>query len=267
MKFPRKTVREKVCFEGVGLHTAVPVHVIIHPADDGIVFRKGAERWPARPENVTDTTRCTKLGDIGTVEHLMSAFAALEITDAEVEVDAVEMPAMGGCSSGYVELLNQTGYTQTREESLEPLFKRVFHQEGSATVAVGSGTGHWKYSLDLGARWCGAQTYESIDVLADYTQQIAPARTFALEDELPTIAQLGLGKGLDEETALVLTPDGFRLPPRFPDEPARHKLLDLIGDLYLAGVPVRMLNVAAERSGHRINVEAARRLVAMLGTT
>ena len=264
MTFQRKTVADKVKFLGLGLHTAEQVTVTIHPANAGIAFRSGVNRWQATPQNVTDTTRCTRLGEISTIEHLMSAFAGLEITDTEVEVEGGELPAMGGCSLGYVEGLNQVGFTDLEPVTHKPIFKRVFFQENAVKVAVGSGTGHWKFSFDMGDRWSEVQVFETADVVKDYVGQIAPARTFALEDELPMIAEHGLGKGLDEESAIILVhPDAYRFPTRFPDEPARHKMLDLMGDLYLAGIPMRALNVVAERSGHRANVETARRLMEM----
>ncbi len=265
MTSPRKTLATGLAFEGVGLHTGTPVSVKIHPSDQGIAFRKGGQRWKASPENVTDTTRCTRLGEIATIEHLMSAFAGLEITDAEVEVEGNELPAMGGCSLGYLTILVGCGYATLGSLEAKPLFKRVFFQENAIKVAVASGTGHWKFSFDMGDRWPEVQVFETADVVKDYASQIAPARTFALEDELPMIEQAGLGKGLDEESAVILVhPDTYRFPTRFPDEPARHKMLDLMGDLYLAGIPMRALNVVAERSGHRANVETARRLVEMV---
>lgn len=268
MIFARKTVAEKTKFEGLGLHTAAPVKVTVHPSNEGIAFRSGGSRWKAIPENVTDTTRCTGLGEISTIEHLMSALAGLEITDAEVEVEGVELPAMGGCSLGYVEELKQVGFTSLEPAPHNPIFKRVFFQEHAIKVAVGGGTGHWKFSFDMGDRWPEVQVFETTDVVKDYAAQIAPARTFALEDELPMIAEHGLGKGLDEDSAIILVhPDTYRFPTRFPDEPARHKMLDLMGDIYLAGIPLRLLNVVAERSGHRANVETARRLKEMVDAT
>jgi UDP-3-O-acyl-N-acetylglucosamine deacetylase len=81
-----------------------------------------------------------------------------------------------------------------------------------------------------------------------------------MAEEVPAVLAAGLAKGLDIEKALILGIEGYKNDARFPDEPARHKLLDLAGDLYLAGVPLRFLNVAAERSGHRTNVEAAAKL-------
>ena len=258
MTFHRKTVRETVVIEGRGLHTGVPVRLAIHPGSDGIAFRFGASRVAATPANVTDTTRSTKVGEVGTVEHLMSAFAGLEITDVEVEVDAPEIPGMDGSSGPLVVSMLATGFESLGEREVPALFTRVFLQEDDGTkVAIAKGTGTWRYIFTTPGRWPGEQAYERDDAVADYATEIAPARTFAFAEEIPMIIQMGLAKGLDEKSALILGIEGYKNEPRFEDEPARHKLLDLMGDLYLAGIPIRALSVVAERSGHRANVKAA----------
>lgn len=256
MTYRRKTLADVVRIEGLGLHTGVPVIVRIHPSEHGIAFRY-RERTRARPENVTDTTRSTKVGEVGTVEHLMSAFAGMEITDAEVEVDAPELPGLDGTSKPYVDAFLHAGLADLDECVLPPLFKRIFVKEDTIEIAAAHGNGHWRYLYDLGSRWPGQQAYESADVVASYRTDIAPSRTFAMAEEIPKLIEMGLAKGLDENSALILGIEGYKNEPYFPDEPARHKLLDLLGDLYLSGIPVRALNVVAERSGHRTNVKAA----------
>lgn len=266
MTYTRKTLAQPVHFEGLGLHTGVPVKVTVHPGENGIAFRMGETRTVAHPENVTDTTRSTRLGEIGTVEHLMSAFAGLEITDAEVELDAPELPGMDGSSTGYVQSLLTAGFTELGQAEVPALFTRVFLQEDDGTkLAIAKGTGHWRYVFAKADRWPFEQAYEAEDVIAVYAGDIAPARTFAFAEEIPFIIEMGLGKGLDETSALILGIEGYKNESRFEDEPARHKLLDVMGDLYLAGVPVRALSVVAERSGHRANVHAAKMLAEATG--
>jgi UDP-3-O-acyl-N-acetylglucosamine deacetylase len=257
VSFARKTLTEKAIFEGRGLHGGSPVKVTVHPSDGGIVFRKGSSDWRAVPENVTDTSRCTRLGEVSTVEHLLSAFAGLGVTDADVVVEGDELPAMDGCSSAYCDAMS--ALTEVGTATVTGPFERVFHHDGDVRIAIGNGNGHWRYEFECGKRWPGSQHFE-FPFTGDYGREVAPARTFAFEEELPMIRQNGLGKGLDEETALVIGKAGYVNAARFPDEPARHKMLDLIGDLYLSGVPPQFLNVVAQRSGHRTNVEAARKL-------
>ncbi len=262
MTFRRRTLKETARFEGVGLHSAIPVKVAVHPASGGIFFRLGGARVEAKAENVTDTTRSTRLGEVGTIEHLMSALAGLEITDAEVELDAPELPGLDGSSRGFVEGLLAAGLEDGDEWEAKTPFKRVFFQEEGGKLAASRGEGAWRYLYDMGERWPNQQAFERDDVVASYREEIAPARTFALTEELPLLEKYGLGRGLDVDSAVVLGPDGYANEVRFPDEPARHKLLDLMGDLYLSGIPIRARNVVAERTGHRANVKAAAMIAA-----
>lgn len=262
MIYDRKTVAGDVRFEGLGLHSGVPVVVTVHPGDRGIWFALGSGEWEAIPANVADTTRCTKLGQVATIEHLMSALAGLEITDVEIELTAGELPALDGSSAEYVRSLLEGGLVKLGEVEKKDPFSRVFFQELPVKIAIGKGEGHWQYAYEAPNRWPGVQVYEAQDVIASYPTQIAPARTFALAEEVPMVLAAGLAKGLDIEKALILGIEGYKNDARFPDEPARHKLLDLMGDLYLAGIPPSRLNVSAEKSGHRTNVEAAARLFA-----
>lgn len=257
MTYRARTVAADVAFEGRGLHTGTPVRMVVRPGSDGIAFRYGAERTLARPENVTDTTRSTKVGSVGTVEHLMATFAGLEITDAEVELDAPELPGLDGSARRYVEALVAAGFADGDERETPELYRRVFLQQGPASLSIGKGTGHGRYVYDLGKRWPGVQAFEAADAVGAFAAEVAPARTLALIEEVPRLIELGLGKGLDADSAVILGEEGYKNDVRFEDEPARHKLLDLMGDLYLAGVPLRSLNFVGERTGHRAHVKAA----------
>jgi UDP-3-O-[3-hydroxymyristoyl] N-acetylglucosamine deacetylase len=257
MIFDRQTLANEFEIEGLGLHTGAPVRMRVFPGENGIRFRCGSTVVTAHPENVSDTSRCTRLGEISTVEHLMSAFAGTEITDAEVELSTPELPGMDGSAIQFVEAIESVGKAKLGERELPNLFTRLYLQEELIKVAIAKGTGHWRFEYETGERWPGSMPFDTQNVLTDYREQIAPARTFALSEEIPMILQYGLGKGLDHDTALVLDENGYRGDVRFADEPARHKLLDLIGDLYLAGVPLKFLNVVGTRSGHRTHVAIA----------
>jgi UDP-3-O-[3-hydroxymyristoyl] N-acetylglucosamine deacetylase len=254
----RKTIGRDVVFAGLGLHSGEPVTATVRPGSEGIWFTSGKEKVQALPENVTDTTRSTRLGSISTIEHLMSALAALEVTDAEIEVVGGELPAAEGCALPFFRGLSDVGSEILGPYEMPNLFTRIFHQEDSGLkVAVSKGNGHWRYLYDLGARWPGEQAFELPALPAGYAEEVAGARTLVLTEEIARAKELGLGKGLDESSVLIVGDAGYVNKAHFPDEPARHKLLDLIGDLYLAGIPVRYLNVVAEKSGHRANVQVA----------
>lgn len=224
---------------------------------DGIVFRHGTETVRAIPENVSDTSRCTRLGGISTIEHLMSAFCGLEVTDADVEVSGPEMPAMCGSAFCFGDSLISAGFADLTETELDDIFTRIFVQEDNAKIGVSHGTGCWRYEFAMPPAWGGEQIVEIEGLPAGYMDWVAPARTFAFEQELAWIRANGLGRGLDETTAFVIGDDRYLNEVIFIDEPARHKLLDAMGDLYLAGVPARFLNVVAHRTGHKANVQAA----------
>ena len=254
--FERKTLSEKVRFKGLGLHSGEPVNVVVSPGEGGISFN-GVK---AVPENVTDTSRCTQLASVSTVEHLMSAFAGIGVTDAEVEVDGPELPAMDGASLAYAEGMLSAGLSELGTCSIERFDAPVFHYEGDVRVTVEEGRGVWRFEFECGDRWPWSQHLQLALNPESYCKEVAPARTFAFEDEMETVRAAGLGKGLNERTAFVIGGSTYLNAPKFKDEPVRHKMLDLVGDLYLAGVPIGLLNVVATRSGHKANVAAALKL-------
>ncbi|GAB3897885.1 UDP-3-O-acyl-N-acetylglucosamine deacetylase [Kibdelosporangium lantanae] len=253
----RRTVREPVTYSGRGLHTGRPVTVTIHPSDTGIAFRYDDTRVPASPSSVTDTRWRTTLGAVGTVEHLMSAFAGLGITDAEVELSYPELPALDGSAAHYLTLPPQP--LGEAEISLPRREIKVEASGGAITVRPGSGT--WAYTFRHATK---IQTV-TCQLPQDYPAEVAPARTFAPVDQVPALRAQGLGQGLEETSVLLLGPHGPTTTPRFPDEPARHKLLDLIGDLYLTGIPINLLDVTARFTGHTTNVRMAELLASARG--
>lgn len=258
--FDRLTLNSSVAFVGVGLHSGTPVSATVNPGNDGIAFRSGNNRWPAKPEMIRETVRCTRLGDISTIEHLMSALAGLGVTDAEVEVEGGELPAAGGAASEYVEGLLAVGLEKIGSLEVTRPYARVFLKCSDVAIAIAAGDGRWRYDFITEGRFPGLQSFEVTLNPESYARDVAPARTTAFKDELPVLHNAGLGKGLDENTALVLGSSGYVNKALFEDEPARHKLLDLIGDLYLSGVPIQAVDVIAERSGHSVNIEAAAKL-------
>jgi UDP-3-O-[3-hydroxymyristoyl] N-acetylglucosamine deacetylase len=259
MTFSRRTLRRAATLEGAGLHSGEAVRVTLAPAQEGIRFSFGSRMVAALPENVSETNRSTRLGEIGTVEHVMAALAGTEITDVDIVLTTPELPALDGSAAPYVQAIRDAGIETLGEREFPGLFSRIFLQEDDVKIAVSAGEGHWRYEF-VCSGWPLQQVYETMDVCSDFDAGIAPARTFGFEKELPQIRAAGLAQGLDMEKALLLGENGYANEARFLDEPARHKLLDAIGDLYLSGVPIRTLNFVGERSGHRKNVEAARLL-------
>lgn len=258
--YPRLTLRDSVELAGPGLHSGEECLVKIHPGQAGFRFHVGGEWIEAHPKNVTDTTRCTRLGEISTVEHVLSGLAGLGVTDADIEVAGGELPAADGCSSPYSELAWGVGLVGCGRVFVEGPFARVFLQELPAKYAVGLGEGWWRAAYIREEEFVGRQEFEmqwSADV---YRADVARARTFVLESELELARAAGLGKGLSDQSCLLVTPSGYGNESRYDDEPSRHKLLDLIGDLALSGVPIAHLDVVAEHTGHTNNVRVAQKL-------
>jgi len=280
------TVRETVSFEGVGLHTGETCRVAIHPvaaanAPCAITIRKGASVFPARWDFVVDTTRATVLGDgatrISTVEHLMAALWITGITHCEIEVlQGNEIPILDGSALPFVQAL---GAVKIVMEKLPPSLRFPPLREGNQPNAVPpAGRGNLKEGVMIEARCAdrylglsfgGGVLFGYIDFpaplgvqagafpLAAAAEQIAPARTFGFLREVEALRQQGLAQGGALDNALVIGETGYHNPARFEDEPLRHKLLDVLGDLYLCGARLTGFTLVAIKPGHALNVQLA----------
>lgn len=260
----RRTLAQTVSRDGLGLQFGAEVRARLHPSRDGIVFRCGSHRVVAHPSNITETDSCTRLGEISTIEHVMSALAGCEITDVEVEFSAPEAPSLDGAARGWVEAILEAGSESLGEREFQGPFARIFRhdEDRQEKIAIGLGTGHWKYVFHSSQKYPFDQVFETADVVGDFAEAIAPARTFGWASDKERIEKAGMAKGLREGEFVLLGERSSITELRFPDEPARHKLLDAIGDIYLSGVPIRNLNFVGEASGHRLNIDAAARLAA-----
>lgn len=275
----RRTVARDLSLSGVGLFTGAGCAATIRPDDRGLRFVRvdvtGAPEIPARPASLgRGRGRNTSLGDpatgVGTIEHLMSALAALGITDARIECRGPELPIGDGSASAWFDLLR--GQARDLDAAVEPLrltetVRVVDPRDDAAWIeATPADSASFEYRLDYGpgssiaprqVRWSGSPE--------EYARQIAPARTFCTAREARQMRDAGLFAHLSPRDMLVLddSPLGGGRPVdnalRFPDEPARHKLLDLIGDLWLLGRPVQA-RVVAHRSGHALTHELCRRI-------
>lgn len=264
--FKRKTLKQPFVLTGCGLHSGAPITLSVKPGRDGIIFHCMRKSVRATPDNVTKTTLCTCLGEISTIEHLMSALAAMEITDVDIELDSPELPALDGGSAIYCEHIAGAGLIEVGESCLELSESDFLVEEGDYSISLQLGNGKLAYHFDTGDRWPHKQIYEIEFSQESYVKDLAPARTFGFEEQLPQIQAAGLARGLDLTNALVLGKEGYVNEPHFHDEPVRHKLLDMIGDLYLAGVPIRFFDAVGYKSGHTGNVSMANKLFASIHT-
>jgi UDP-3-O-[3-hydroxymyristoyl] N-acetylglucosamine deacetylase/3-hydroxyacyl-[acyl-carrier-protein] dehydratase len=270
------TVRSVVTLEGVGLFTGAAVRMTIQPASpgEGIRFRRmdleGQPTIPARVEHVTDRPRRTVLkqgsATVETIEHAMAAFAALGIDNATIELDGPEVPAMDGSASAFVDAIGAAGLAEqdARRQYLvvtEPITVR----DGDAMVAAYPPSEHeldLLYALDFGSGSpIRPQVYSYRVDPATFASEIAPARTFSSQHDAEAAWNRGMFRHLTPRDMLVIGEQGpIENVFRFDDEPVRHKMLDLLGDIALVGRPI-LGRVVAMRSGHALNHRLARELL------
>jgi UDP-3-O-[3-hydroxymyristoyl] N-acetylglucosamine deacetylase len=270
----QRTMKKAVSCEGIGLHSGQAVRMTIKPApaDAGIVFIRtdlGNAEIRAHAANTTATSYATTLGQNGivvkTVEHLLSAFAGLGVDNAFIEIDAEEVPIMDGSARFFVQVITAAGIQPL--DAIQPMLKvtqPVFVRDGNKQVAVWPAeTTSISYFIDFNHPMLKEQSLQYQPSEEDYAREIADARTFGFLSDVKTLQAYGFARGasLDNSVALdcnsVLNAGGLR----YADEFVRHKILDLIGDLMLAGMPI-VGHIVAHKSGHSLNARMISKLLA-----
>jgi UDP-3-O-[3-hydroxymyristoyl] N-acetylglucosamine deacetylase len=273
--YRQRTLDRAIGCVGVGLHSGVRIQLELRPAPagTGIVFRRSdlGSDIPARFDNVADTRLCTLLAadgaEIGTVEHVMAALAACRVDNAVVAVDGAEIPVLDGSAAEFVFLIGCAGVAeQDAPPRIIEVTKTVRVSEGLAFAelrpALGGGL-DMSVSIDFAAAAIGRQALSLQVTEASFRQQLAFARTFALAEDIAGLKEAGLAQGGSLDNAVVvdgervLNPSGLRAR----DEFVRHKMLDAVGDLALAGARLHARFVA-HRPGHALNNRLLRALFA-----
>jgi len=254
---------------GVGVHTAAPCEVRVAPATagHGLVFATPAGRIRAHPGSIDPASaRATDLIDDGarirTVEHLLAALAWCGVIDATIAVDGPEIPILDGSAGPWIASLLAAGAEPgPRFVALERAVEVEIDGARARLAPIGPEREPcYRVELRFGGAPVGPTTYELNPARDDFVASVAAARTFALERDLAGIRSAGLGRGGCLDNALIIGDEGPLNPcgARFPDEPARHKLLDAIGDLsLLGGLP--WASFEAFRPGHRLLHELVRK--------
>lgn len=296
MSDKQRTLANEVSLTGKGLHSGIDVKLTFKPApaNHGYKFCRtdlpGAPIIDAIAENVTETSRGTTLvqGDasVATIEHVLAAFAGLQIDNALIEIYGPEAPIMGGSSRMFVEAIKKAGIVELKEERNYYIIKEkvTFSDEEHGVDLIIYPDDHFSAHvlIDYNSKILGNQ-YAILDRMDDFAEEISGSRTFVFFHELEPLFRMGLIKGGDLENAVVILEREveqkeidriatlFNHPGmtehhagvlnntklRYPNEPARHKLLDLIGDLALVGQPIKG-KVVATRPGHYSNTRMAR---------
>jgi UDP-3-O-[3-hydroxymyristoyl] N-acetylglucosamine deacetylase len=266
-----QTIAAQIEFTGVGLHSGAPVtmRLLPAPAGSGIVFRRtdlDNFEIPANGRNVAKVSYATSLMRqgvlISTTEHLLSALIGMGVDNVIVELDNLELPILDGSSLPYVEAFLNVGIrTQRRRRETIRVLQPVEVREGNKFIGVYPGSGYRiDYTIEFPAP-IGRQT-ACVDLASEtYGSAIAAARTFGYKADEKRLRDMGLIRGASADNAIILGPRGPENGPlRMADEYVRHKVLDLIGDLALAGRRIEG-HVVAERAGHAMHTALVSRLI------
>lgn len=275
----QRTIKEPVSVEGVGLQTGAKVTFRLKPApaDSGVSFIRADQ--PGRPgislksmdlSESGSALRRTALGagpfQIETTEHFLAALSGLSIDNIIAELDNAELPGLDGSAKDFTDTLDRAGVTeQDAPRRVLKITEPVWCEGKDSFIAIFPDEKfRISYTLSyknpaIGTRFLSVTVDEEA-----FKKEIAPARTFCLEEEAAQLLKMGLGKGANYENTLVMGKDGpIKTTLRFPDETVRHKVLDLIGDLYILGMPI-VGHVVAIKSGHALNMELVRKLTTKL---
>lgn len=276
---PQRTLRTAVEYRGVGLHSGKEIKLVVRPAEagTGVAFvRSDIEDQPvvrAHGANMKARQRRTCIQDgraeVYTCEHLLAALYALGIDNAIVEIDGEEVPGMDGAASEFLRGLKESGTVDLRAtRQIYSVKQPIYVREGGASIVALPGSGRLtvEYHLDYPAKNGSAQaTRQTIEFelnAENFEREIAPARTFVFAHEVEALRAAGLGKGANPQNTLVVGPQGPQDNVlRWDDELARHKVLDLVGDLANVGCDLDA-HVIATRSGHGLNMALVQRLLA-----
>ncbi len=276
----QKTLTSPVTLTGIGLHSGSDITMTLRPAPEnsGVVFQRVDVTdcdnvIPARWDNVVDTRLCTVIGNrdgvrVGTIEHLMSALRGLGIDNVLVEIDAEEVPVMDGSAMPFIKLIEQAGVTgqSAPRRSIKVLKEVTVEQDGKTATLSPSQGSVFGGAIDFNHPSIGLQRFETELVNGNFKHDIAQARTFGFLHEVEWMRSQGLARGGSLDNAIVLDEDTIMNTEglRYRDEFIRHKLLDAIGDLYLAGAPI-IGSYDGYKAGHELNNKLLRQLFATEG--
>jgi UDP-3-O-[3-hydroxymyristoyl] N-acetylglucosamine deacetylase len=272
----QKTISEKATCTGIGLHSGETAHVALYPArpGTGVVFARtdlpGTPEIPARRAALSSTRLATTLGvgaaTVGTVEHLLAAVTALGVDNLRVELDGPEIPVMDGSAAPFVALLRDAGlFDQRVARRVIRLRKPIAVRDGDRLIRVSPAPRlSVSYFVEYPHPAIGKQRIDALAIDAhNFEREIARARTFGFLHEVEALWRGGLARGGNLENTVVL--DERRVLNqgglRFTDEFVRHKVLDLVGDLGLIGMPL-VAHVEVERGGHALHQQLVERILA-----
>jgi UDP-3-O-[3-hydroxymyristoyl] N-acetylglucosamine deacetylase len=270
----QQTLAQPMVAQGIGLHSGIEtaVRIVPAPVDTGRYFVRmdlpGQPMIAAHVSTIGQTQLSTELvqddASVRTIEHLLAALFSYGIDNARIEIDGPEVPLLDGSAQVWGSTIVQAGIL-TQSAPLHQSILRTaiwLHQGDQFVAAIPAPTLKFSYGIEFDLAAIGTQWHSWDPATADFATEIAPARTFGLAHQIEQLQQAGLIKGGSLENALVCGPEGWLNPPlRFSNEPVRHKLLDLVGDLSLVGqLPIG--HYLAYKASHHLHTQLAQQLVA-----
>ena len=269
----QKTLAQIVETKGVGLHTGVKVNLRLKPAppNTGYIFvRTDLDNFeiPASVEYISHCSYATTLLRKGvvlsTVEHILSALRGTGVDNCFIEIDNLEIPIMDGSSEIFIELIEKAGIvTQELPRKFLQIKEKVKFEQSDRKMSIEPSD---KFEIDCAINFphpfINRQTFHFVLENGSFGREIASARTFGFTSEIEMLRKANLALGGSLDNAIVLTPEGMlnKNPLRFQDEFVRHKILDIIGDLALVGMPI-LGKITAEKSGHAVHASLMSRLL------
>jgi UDP-3-O-[3-hydroxymyristoyl] N-acetylglucosamine deacetylase len=267
------TISNDVSVIGVGLHTGVEVNLKLKPAPEntGYVFvRTDLDNFeiPASAEYISHCSYATTLMRRGVVlstcEHLLSALRGSGVDNCFIELDNIEIPIMDGSSEDFIELIIRAGVSEqdSPRRHFRVLKKVSLDQDGRRMSIEPSDKYEIECVIDFDHPFINTQSLHFVFEYGSFGREIASARTFGFTTEIEMLRKANLARGGSLDNAIVLTPDGMlnETPLRFDDEFVRHKILDIIGDFALLGMPV-LGKITAEKSGHAVHAALMSKLL------
>ncbi len=269
----QKTIQKPVAASGIGLHTGVEVNMKLRPAppNSGYIFvRTDLDNFeiPASVEYISHCSYATTLLRRGVVlstcEHLLSALRGVGIDNCFIDLDSIEIPIMDGSSENFVELIEEAGILeQDSPRHFLKILKKVEFEQGDRKMSIEpSDKFEIECVIDFPHPFIEKQSFHFEMENGSFGREIASARTFGFTSEIEMLRRANLALGGSLENAIVLTPEGMLndSPLRFRDEFVRHKILDIIGDLALLGMPIQG-KIIAEKSGHSVHASLMSKLL------
>jgi UDP-3-O-[3-hydroxymyristoyl] N-acetylglucosamine deacetylase len=269
----QKTLKQKITANGIGLHTGVFVNLALKPAppNSGYVFvRKDLDDFeiPASVEYISHCSYATTLMKNGvvlsTTEHLLAALRGAHVDNCFIEIDNIEMPIMDGSSEIFIELIERAGTVeQDAPRRFLQIRERVEIEQGNRRMSIEPADGYEiECLIDFPHPMIERQTYDFTLSNGSFVREISRARTFGFTQEIEMLRKANLALGGSLDNAIVLSENGMlnETPLRFQNEFVRHKILDIIGDLALLGMPF-LGKIRATRSGHSVHAALMSKLL------